>query len=298
MWLIYSLLAPFLNSVDSLGEKFLTDKHIENAIVIVINEGLIYTLFGIVILFFHSPSSLSLLQIIALLLSGMFFIYYLIPYFKALKKEETSRVIPLFQFIPIFVLIMSFLLLGEKISLKQSLGFVFIFLAAFSLTIEKLEGKIFKPRKAFWYMILSSFLYALSPILFKLVVVNTDFWTAFFYQAVGGGIGALSLLSIPSYRHSTKNEGFRINIKVWLLMSTNQILAIMAEFFSSLAFSLAPVALVSVITGTQPVFVLILAIILSKWFPHIVEESLQKKHILAKAIAIFIIICGICLIYL
>src|SRR5579872_5329792 len=81
-WFLYAIAAPFLNAIDSLGEKFLVDKHVENAIVVIFNEGLIYFLFGLSILLWHRISPLSLLQIGALLLAGMMFIYYLIPYFK------------------------------------------------------------------------------------------------------------------------------------------------------------------------------------------------------------------------
>ncbi len=298
MWIWYALLTPFLNSIDSLGEKFLADKHVKNTSVIIINEGILYACFGLIILLFHRPALLTFFQIGVLLLSGMFFIYYLIPYFKALKEEETSRVIPLFQFIPIFVLVMSFILLKESIELKQLFGFIIIFIAAVSLTVEKLEGNILRPRKAFWHMMLSSLLYACTPILFKFVVVNTDFWTAFFYQAVGGGLGAFSLLLIPKYRQHFMQEGIHLPIKVWLIMSINQGIAITAELFASFAFAIAPVALVSVLTGTQPVFVLLLAIIFSKWFPHIIEESIQKKHLILKSVSIVVIIIGVCLIYL
>src|SRR5579871_505737 len=174
-WIIFAVASPFLNAIDSLGEKLLVDKHVKDAIVIVFNEGILFTVFGILIFLWHRPQPLHFLPLASLLLSGMFFIYYLIPYFKALSKEETSRVIPLFQFIPIIVLLFSFIFLRESISGKQLIGFFIILAGAFLLSAEKLDGKIFRPRKALWYMMLSSFLYALTPILFKFVVVQTDF---------------------------------------------------------------------------------------------------------------------------
>lgn len=297
-WFFYAIAAPLLNAIDSLGEKFLVDKHIEDAIVIILNEGLIYFLFGISILFWHKIAPLSYLQIGALLLAGMLFIYYLIPYFKALTIEDTSRVIPLFQLIPIFVLIMSFIFLKETISLKQLLGFFIIFFGAFVLSAEKLEQKIFKPRKAMWYMLLSSFLYALSPILFKFVVIKTDFWTAFFYQAIGGGIGAITLLLYSPYRKSFLKEGLPLPFKIWSIMTGNQAIAIAAELSSSIAFSLAPVALVSVITGMQPLFTLLFAVVLSLWFPHILKEDLGKSTLWIKIVSILLILGGLGFIYL
>lgn len=297
-WLFFAILTPFLNSIDSLGEKLLVDKHVTDPIVIVFNEGLIFFLFGLSILLWHKVQLLPLLQIVVLLLSGMLFIYYLIPYFKALSKEETSRVIPLFQFIPIFVLILSYIFLHESISGKQLLGFFIIFAGAFLLSAEKLDGKIFQPRRAFWYMLLSSFLYGLTPILFKFAVVHTDFWTAFFYQAIGGGLGATSLFLYTPYRKSFFKENMKLPLKTWVIVTTNQTVTVAAELSASFAFSIAPVALVSVVTGTQPLFTLIFAIILSRFFPHILEEDISKGTLGLKFSSIFLILGGLIFIYL
>lgn len=293
MWILFALIPPLLNAVDSLGEKFLSEKHVENPIVIIINEGWIYLVVGLGILLFHHIFPLSFVQIGALLLSGMVFVFYLIPYFTALQKEDSSRVIPLFQFIPLLVLLFSFLFLHESITGKQLLGFAVTFVGAFMLTAEKGESKIVKPRKAFWYMLLSSILYSFAPILFKFVVVDTDFWTAFFYQAIGGGSAAFLLLLIPSYRKSFFKEGIHLPFTTWGIMSLNQTIAIAAELSSSFAFSLAPVALVSVLTGTQSFFVLVFAIILSIKFPHILSEDIQKNTLLIKILSILLIFAGL-----
>ncbi len=297
-WLFFAILSPLLNAFDSLGEKLLVEKHVKDPIVIVFNEGLLFFLFGISILFWHKLQFLSLLQIGALLLAGMLFIYYLIPYFKALSKEETSRVIPLFQFIPIFVLILSYIFLHESISGKQLIGFFIIFAGAFLISSEKINRNIFRPRKALWYMLFSSFLYGLTPILFKLVVVQTDFWTAFFYQAIGGGIGAATLFFYGPYRKSFLKESLRLPIKSWTIMSANQTATVAAELSASFAFSIAPVALVSVVTGTQPLFTLVFAILLSKFAPHIIKEDINRSVVSLKFSSILLILGGLVLIYI
>ncbi len=293
MWILFALIPPILNAIDSLGEKFLSDKHVENPIIIILNEGWLYFMLGVGILLFHHIATLTFIQIAALLLSGMVFVFYLIPYFKALQKEDSSRIVPLFQFIPLLVLSFSYLFLHEGITTHQLLGFAVTFVGAFMLTAEKGESKILKPRRAFWLMLLSSLLYSLAPILFKYVVVTTDFWTAFFYQALGGGIAALLLLLVPPYRKSWLKEGLHLSFPIWGIMSINQAIAILAELSSSFAFSIAPVALVSVLTGTQSFFVFIFAIILSIKFPYIVSEDIEKNTLLLKSLSIFLIFLGL-----
>lgn len=98
----------------------------------------------------------------------------------------------------------------------------------------------------------------------------------FFYQAIGGGIGSLTLFVYAPYRKSFFRENLKLPLKTWSIMTLNQTATIAAELSASFAFSIAPVALVSVITGTQPLFTLIFAIINSKFFPHILKEDISK----------------------
>jgi len=54
---------------------------------------------------------------------GLVRIYYTLPYFKALAVEEVSRVIPLLQLTPVFVLILSSLLLRETLKPEEYVAF-------------------------------------------------------------------------------------------------------------------------------------------------------------------------------
>lgn len=294
-WLLFALLTPFLNAIDSLGEKFLVDKQVEHFVVIIFNEGILYLIFSLFIFFFHPIAVLSFVQIGALLLAGALFVFYLIPYFKALEKEDSSRVIPFFQLIPVMVLILSAIFLREVITGKELLAFVVILIGSILLSLEKDEKKLFKPRKALWFMLLSCLLYALTPILFKFVVVQTDFWSAFFYEALGAAIGTFLLLLYPTYRKSFFTEGLHMPFPTRGLMSVSQLLAIGAEVSSSFAFSLAPVALVNVFTGLQPVFVFGFGTIISIWFPHILKEDLDKTTLWIKGFSLLLILSGIVL---
>lgn len=297
-WLFYAIVSPIIASSTNFIEKFLLEKQLEDTVTFTIFMGIVYIFFSIPIFIFHGIILLPTLQMALILLAGVFNTFYLLPYFKALTLDETSRVVPLFQFVPVFTLILSSIFLGEHLTNQQLLGFACVLFGGFLISINKFDTTIIKPRKALWLMMLSSFLYAVLAVSFKYVVVKTDFWTTFSYEILGSGIGGLLLLCIPSYTKKFISYSQKLSKIFYIGLTLNVGLSVLFEFFSAFAISMAPVALVIVIGGIQPFAVLAIGIILSIWFPHIIEEDIQKKTILLKLGSLILIFLGILFIYL
>lgn len=297
-WLVYAILSPIIASSTNYIEKYLLEKELDNTVVFTIFVGLCYLLFSIPIFLFHGIVILPFLQMACIILAGILNTFYVIPYLIALKLDETSRVVPLFQFVPIATLILSSLFLGEHLTNQQFLGFVLILCGGFFISIKTFDTNILKPRKALWYMMLSSVMYAILAVSFKYVVVKTDFWTTFSYEVLGSGIAGLLLLCIPRYARQFFVQTRKLSKIFYGGLLINMGLNILFEFFSALAISLAPVALVIVLGGIQPFVVLIIGIILSIWFPHIIEEDIQRKTIIIKLASLILIFIGTLFIYL
>lgn len=296
-WLFFSILGPNLYSITNFFDKFLVEKKLRDPIIITIFGGLTTFIIGTLILIIKGFPQLPLQQLGLILLSGVFLEFYLVPYFMALTREDASRIVPLFQFIPLFVLTFAFIFLREAISQLQIAGFALIFSGGFVLGVEKFEGKIFKLRRAFYLMLISSLLYSFTTIIFKYVVVSANLWTTIGYQFIGMGLGATILLLYSPFRKKFFHDVKNADVLTWGLLSGSQILVILAQVSFSYAFLLAPVALVSVVAGAaQPIFVLLYGLILTLWFPRIVKEDIQKSTISLKLLAIFLIILGISLI--
>ena len=235
-------------------------------------------------------------QIIALLIAGMFLIFYLIPYFEALKSDETSRVVPLFQFIPIFVAIMSVIFLNEKLRFPQLLGFGFVFLGAISLSSNKIDFKILRPRRSFWLMIIASFLYAVVLIIFRAVVRVEDFWITIGYEYLGMGLAILVTLLSPKVRDTVRNE-FKPTMKLIPFFVLNNSLTVIAQTSEAFAISLAPVTLVSMVTSTQPIFVFLYGVLITLFLPHLLSEDIRAKTLQYKALSLVSILIGLALVY-
>ncbi|MBI4009488.1 EamA family transporter [Candidatus Roizmanbacteria bacterium] len=295
-WFFYALATPALYSVTNFIDKFLIEKKIKEPILLTIFGGFTVFVLGICILLIRGFKIFDIKELGIILLAGVFLELYILPYYKALKLDDTSRVVPLFQFIPIFALVLSALFLGETVHLKQLVGILFIVSGGFILSAEKLSGGIFKPRKSLWYMLLSGLLYTMVGIIFRFVVKSKDFWTTLGWEYIGIGIGALILLMLTSKRKQIPYELKRIKSSLPLITINNS-LAIVAQISESYAVSLAAVPLVSSVGGTQPLFVLIYGLILTKLFPRFIKEDIRRQVLLIKVVSIVVIFAGLYLIY-
>lgn len=292
MGIFFALLSPAIFGVGNFIDKFLLEKHTLSPTVITIYGGIAAFVAGIIVLLLTGFYPIEFRTLMIILLSGFLTAIYLLPYYKALTFDETSRVIPLFQVYPIFVLILSFIALNEGFTTAQYFGAALIIVSGFLLSVEKLEGRIFTLRKSFWYMILSSFLFAVAQVLYKFGVEEVPFWNTLPYESFGIAIGAVTIALYKNNFNKFKKETRRFEKKVFVFIGVNECISIFALYTGYFAISLISVGLVSVLSGLQPLFVLIYGVILSLWFPKILKEVLDKKTIALKLFSIIVIIIG------
>lgn len=299
MWLFLSLLNPLLFAITHFTDKYLIDKKVNDPWLITVLGSIVAFSTALVVILFHGFSVISPLQMFFLILSGFALTYYLIPYYAALSLDDTSNVTPLFQFYAPFTLVLSYIFLHEVLTKRELFAFLLLFLGGLLLASEIASAsKLFRLKKSFWLMMLSSLIASFSAIFFKLISVNVDFWTTLIYVNIGIGIAALSLLYKRSLRKSFIKEVKRIHFDVWVLLAIGEALNLAAELVLLLAFSLAPVSLVSAVGSIQPLYVLIFAVILTLLFPRIIKEDLGKRALLQKGVSIVMLIIGVYLLYI
>lgn len=298
MGIFFSILSPAIYGINNFIDKLILEKYEISPIVITVYSGLFGFLAGLFILAFTGFYSTDYKPIVIILASGFLTNIYLIPYFKALSQDETSRVVPLFQFVPVFILVLSFFLLGEKLNTKQYIGCIVIICSSFFLSLKKFDIKIFNIRPTFWYMLLSSFLFAVSIILYKFGVQEIPFWHTLPYEGFGMALGALSILLYKNNKAIFMNETKKFPKKIFAWMSINEGIFVFSRYTAYFALSLVAASIVNVLGGFQSLFVLIYGIVLSLWFPQLLKEVIDKQTIGIKVVAIFGIIIGLSLIFL
>lgn len=290
-WIIFAITAPALFSVSTFFDKFLIEKRIKDPILLTIFGGIIVFFVGLIIFIARGFVIFDGWQIFILLLSGIFGEIALVPYYKALSLEDASRISPLFQIIPVFVLILSYFFIGEFLTREQLLGFFFILLGSFIISSKRVDAGFFRIRKAFWWVLLASFLWALPSVMFKFVAVNQGFWDAIIYEFFGVTIGAVLLFFF--YRKRFLVQFKETKAGTWFILNINEAIYFLGRMCIFYAVFLGPVSLVSALGGLNPFFVLIFGFILSIWLPNIVKEDITRTTIFSKAIAIIFMICGL-----
>ncbi len=135
MWILFAALGPLFYSFTNIIEKFLVEKRIKNLYTIVIFNSLFLGIVGILLWIYLGFPVLPLKETIFALISGFLLALYILPYLYVLNFEEASRVIPLYQFISVFVLLLSYFFLNEVLTARQLLAAVLIICGGFLLSL-------------------------------------------------------------------------------------------------------------------------------------------------------------------
>jgi drug/metabolite transporter (DMT)-like permease len=290
-WLTIALIASFLFGTTNFIDRFLVEKRIPDPFFVSIMGGIVAPIAGILLIMVRGFPTIGLGGAIILLLGGIAAEIALVPWYMAIKRDDTSRVVPYLQLIPVVVLVLSYILLGEELSRSQLIGFVLITAGGLSLAIERPSKDVFKIRKSFWYVIASIMLWGPVSVLFKFAAVDQNFWDALIYEMIGMGIGAC-LLWIYA-RTDMRTELKKLSIETWGVVGLNEVAYLAARVLLFYAVIIGPAALVSVTGGIQPLFALIIGLVMSKWFPTIIKEDVRMKIVVYKLVAIAIIFIGV-----
>ena len=294
-----ALIPPFLDSIAVYVDKLILSKYNINVTILTLYSGIFAFVIGLIVLLFTGLYVVDQKSTLILVASGFFGIFSLFTYFKALTHDEGSRVGSLFQFIPVIVLVLSFIFFGEKLQLKQYIGSALIILAGFFLALQKTDRGIVKLNKAFWLMILSSLFSAFVYVLFKFGVKQAGFWGSLPYEGFGSGLGTISILMYRNnFKMAIKYTKKHMSQKILIYMTAVEFLARVSRYVLFFALTLIPASIASVLMGFQPFFLLIIGIILSLWFPNLMKEVVTKKTVGLKILATIGIFTGLYLIFL
>jgi uncharacterized membrane protein len=302
-WFWLSLIAPLLWSAVNHIDKYILSKHQDSrgvgAILIFSSLSSIIILPFIAFFYhseiFHLPFWSFLTLLFVGFLGAMAFYFYL----KAMETEEASIVIPLFQFDPIFGYVLGYFLIGESLNMTQILFSLLILLGILVLSIEiDIENKFTLKKKALSMVMISSFLFALSGVLFKKLALVDSFWVSVFWQYAGLTLfGLFVLVFFKKFRGDFVAMVTAPNLKVLSLISFGELLYILGGLANNFALLIAPVALVFVINSYQALFVFIGAVFLTIFFPSFASEKISMKHFFHKLISIVIILIGTYFLY-
>lgn len=295
-WFVLALFTPILHGISNYVDKILLEKSFSKLSLLVF---MIYTAATTIIILpiFIMFGGVNIFQIPyydigILMLAGLFNAGAIYCYLLALNKEEASTVVPFFQLIPIASFALSYIILGETLSMWQMVGALIIISGATILSIDVTEG-ISLRKFVILAMTAMAILIALAGVLFKLVASEENFWISNFWESSGFALlGTLVFLANRGQRRAffESINGYKAKIIGGVLLS--EIFTTGGNVILNYTFLFVPVALARTIESYQPVFVLVIGVFLTKMYPQLVRENTGWRHLAPKIMAIAIIFTG------
>ena len=296
MLLFLATLPPLLWALVNHIDKFAVDRYMKNrdAGALVIFTGLAGFFLGFLVLLTGKVQSIPLHYIVPMIAGGVILVLSYVPYLYALDGDEASNVGPLFQLVTPCVYVLAFIFLGEKLATPQLIAGGMIFIGALILSFDFKKTKI--RMRSLLLMVLSSFLIGLNVVVFKSFALQTTFWTMAFYDLVGAALGGVLVFTcVRVYREaflSTIAE-FRYKVvSVNMLAETTSVLARLINGFVSLFL---PIAIVQFVNGLQPLFILTIGIMVTKFAPRYGKEVVDRHALVQKFSAIVLMVSGLAL---
>jgi uncharacterized membrane protein len=288
-WFYFALLSSVLISGVNIIDKILISDYKIPPLVYVLVISATSLMPLVTLVFFHiTPLPLGILAFTILV--GFVRIYYTLPYFKALMVEEVSRVIPLLQLTPVFVLILSSLVLHEALRPQDYVAFGLLVLGGTLFAIRLTSG--IRISLAFYLMILSSFLLALYSVALKYLFSVQDFYTIFIWVQIAGFITFFQFIPFKPFRGSLITTYKITSRQIGVILIAEQAVAYVSVFAYNYAIAHGPITLISSVGATQPLFVLLFATILSYRFPRVLREELTRMDIALKVLGLIVIFAG------
>ena len=293
-WIILVLIATSLWAIMGIIHKFIRVEYIEETwgYLIFIAPTV---LFSLVLLLFQPFTLLKGMHAFLAIFSGALTMMGGYFYIEALHKEEVSRVFILYRISPLIVLVLSTIFLNEILTMKQYLAFALIFIGSILISFKKVEDKI-KLSIGAILVLISSLFWSTQTVILK-YVSEVNLATLMIHREGGYLISVILIFLFSSKaRNSTKKIIKDLNIKKTIIVYSAEIIGMTGMFLVYLAIQQGPVSLVQVAEGFEAVFVLVLAIIVSKFFPKIIKEEFDIKGIAIKIISIVLMLGGLYLI--
>jgi uncharacterized membrane protein len=295
-WLFFALLSPMAYGAANILDNYLASKLFKNIWTLTAYSLLFNCLFVFFVFFIEVPSIPPLALFPFFLLIGLIETFYLYPYYKALKADDTSIVAALFTLGKILVPALAFLLVGEALQWQHYLGFLIIILGSAALSLNGDGGKL-RLNAAFGYMLICSLLLSVETVVYKYVFEQVSWSTGFFWTTIMilPVVGCLFL--IPKIRKDiiADRKVFKKHAHIFV---SQEFLSFIGGATFTYAIVLAPATFVEGIAALKPMIILIYALVLGRFFPKVFREHVRRKDLFKKFLLFTLSVVGVILVTL
>lgn len=279
-WVLMSFAAPFLWALVVLLDVYFVrrvyEKPHEGTIISGLFQGLVLLL--IPFIGFTWPGNAAAILFVA---GGVMFIMAFHSYFGAMALIGDGALIEtLFNLSTIFVPVLAWLLIGERLDFSGYLGIALVFAGGVALTSNDIIQK--KISSVFTIMIFGIFFYALSVILLKMgdnVAKNQEFWPGFALFSFGIALGSMLVLLFQNEQENILKRIYNLSKKYIVFFVLAESLSVLGTFALQKAINIAPaVSFVTAIASLTPLFVMLFSFFVAFLYrTHSIKDAYTKQ---------------------
>jgi len=293
MWLLVIILAYLFFGFASLCDKLvLAGKPKPNSYTFYVGVFGLFAILFIPFTKFGFPNPAALTWII---LDAIVHIIAIYSMYVAVKKFDISRVIATIGATqPIFIFALTPLFWGPQNMLSTDiLAFVLLLAGSILISIEK---NIKVTADYLKITLFSSLMFSLDYIFLKFVFLSQPFLQGIIWIMIFIFLFALALLLRKSSRKEIFEKKMILNKKTQTVFALAQVFGGAGNFLQSFAISLAPIAFLATVNslrGVQYIFLFLITLFISLFYPKILKEELSRRIIIQKTISIILIAIGL-----
>lgn len=297
-WITFAIVSAAITGINAILDSHLLSRRLPGLASYLLPLGIFHFSVGfIMLLAMPFPAGAATLPIVAAISTGFIGGIASVITLNIIRQGEVSRIIPVVNTSPLFVAIFAVPLLGEMLNARDWTGIVLTVAGAVLISVQKDGGDgRTQMQKSFLALAFCSLLSAIGSIILKYALGTLSFWNV--YSANSMCLAAVFIA------YSARPTTFRQigalpqRNQVMGLTILNQALVVVAIVLSVVAIQKGPVALATTVLSSRPAFVFLYALVLSRFFPGVLNERLTKGIALLKFGAIAMIVAGVALITL
>jgi drug/metabolite transporter (DMT)-like permease len=302
LYIILALIAHLMNATVFMVDKGIlaTKSGISSPVRYAALSGLVAAGASLLLIVDYVPPTSAIIA--WSLLAGVFWVSALYLFFTALSKGDPSVVVPVSgSAVPVFTLIAAAIFLGERLSGFNIIGVIVLVAGGMLLSLRWSTAAKVSPI-VIGTAIFSGAMFASYFAAVKYIYnFDAPFISTFAYTRLGVGVVAFILLIFVLLKSSatpTKNKEQKNNQTKWILISAFVVskgLAMIALVLQNYAIKLGSVTIVNALQGTQYLFLLLLALAVSKWWPKLYQKEVIQSALIQKLSGIICIGIGLIL---
>lgn len=165
MWVLYAILNPISDAARGIFSKK-ASKNVDSFLVSWFNNLIPLIIFSPFLLFIELKFNNKFFE--AVIISGLLNVVATILYHRAISKGDISLVVPMLSFTPLYLLVMSPVIVGEFPDARGLVGVILIVLGSYLLNINLKKRELFAPIRALLknkgtrYMLIVAFIYSIT----------------------------------------------------------------------------------------------------------------------------------------